>query len=63
MSNRLARYGFVVFSAAGVAFGLYILAHDGLGIPDRSIRFDCFGSAAALAAVCVIASFANRRIK
>jgi len=50
------------FLAAGcMAIGLYVLIHDAVGIPRRSIAMDSFGSAAFLAVVCVITTFRRPR--
>ena len=63
MSARLAKYVSALLLAACAAFGLYIFAHDDLGMPDRSIMLDSFESAAALAAMCIVADLKNRRVK
>jgi hypothetical protein len=63
MPMRLAKAVSALLLAACAAFGLYVLVHDDLGIPDHSIILDSFGSAAALAAMCIVADLKNRRVK
>jgi hypothetical protein len=61
MSNRGLGLLLALLTAGCVAIGLYILAHDAIGIPRRSIVMGSFGSAVFLAVTCVIVTFTKRR--
>ena len=50
----------VLTTAAAMAFGLDLLAHDAIGISNHSIVVGSLASAGCLAAVCVFASIGRR---